>query len=84
MNVNFELIEDGKGMTICIYDADYSHKAGKYGFCKLGQFVSSYYTETFLSIDKGAGLNLHGGVSKWKLSPEQVQQGKALILEASN
>jgi len=36
------------------------------------QFVSSYYVDTFMEIERG--LDLHGGYPEWLLTDETVQE----------
>lgn len=47
----------------------------------LGQFVSRYYCETFLSASTRHGLLLDTGSSNWFLSPEQVTLAKEFVVQ---
>ena len=38
----------------------------------LGQFVSRYYIQTLLDRDKNYGLDLYGGVPKWSVSHQMM------------
>lgn len=69
--------------TIAFYDRRYAEKFAAYNGGNLwGQFVSSYYVST-LRGDSPAGpargdvpafgLNLHGGIESWSLSPEAMK-----------
>jgi hypothetical protein len=66
---------NGCDKVVHIYD-DRFHKGD---WKELGQFVSSYYTSTFLDI-KG-GLNMYGGVEDWVLSEENVKEIQWFILK---
>ena len=71
MKYNYKIDDGRDGPIVKIYDADYTAHASEYGFCELGQFVSSYYVKTFMKI-KG-GLDLNSGVPKWTLNERQVK-----------
>ena len=61
----------GLGSMVEFYDATYVNKNG---FGPRGQFVSRYYLQTLREGRSHLyGLNLHGGVSEWSLSAENVQ-----------
>lgn len=57
--------------TIEFYDSDYPHTAH-------GQFTGGgYYLETLLKEEdelRQQGLDLHGGVPKWKLGPRAMNE----------
>lgn len=60
------------------YDADYADHPGfinNNGGYRWGQFVSRYYLSTFLE-EITSGLDLDGGIPKWKLSAESVEMVK--------
>jgi hypothetical protein len=69
---------EGDKQVISLYDQTETK------FQPHGQMMSSYYIETFLSIEEGGGLNLHGGVPGWVLSAEDVSFIKGQLLEEQN
>ena len=60
---------EGDKQVIEFYDQTYMTETS---FQPHGQMMASYYLSTFLEIEDGQGLNLHGGVPGWKLSAEDV------------
>ena len=66
------------GWTVVeFYDQTYMTETS---FQPHGQMMASYYLSTFLEIEEGSGLNLHGGVPGWELSPEDVAFVKENLL----
>ena len=64
------LTHDGPEAMIEFYDA--TQDLAKFG--PRGQFVSRYYASTFAdAVADGRGLNLHGGVPAWCLTPSDVR-----------
>lgn len=59
----------GDKESIEFYDQTYMTETS---FQPHGQMMASYYLSTFLEIEEGSGLNLHGGVPGWELSAEDV------------
>ena len=43
---------------------------------ELGQIVSMYYVSTIMEVKEGYILILDGGVSNWRISPENVKEIK--------
>lgn len=69
---------NGCDMAVAFYDDRY-HDASQWK--ELGQFVSSYYMNTFLDIEPGRGLCLDGGnADVWFLTGKNVQEVKDWIL----
>jgi hypothetical protein len=66
----------GCDKAVLIYD-DRFHNSPEWK--EFGQFVSSYYTKTFLEIQ--SGLNMQGGVPNWTLDAENVQKVQEFIRE---
>ena len=62
------VLEEGREL-IKFYDQTHRTETK---FQPYGQMMSSYYLSTFLEIEEGSGLNLHGGVPGWELSAEDV------------
>jgi hypothetical protein len=63
---------EGAHPIITIYDAAHEFDVDQETGAALGQFVSSYRAETFLAIERGRNLDMHGGVPKWKLDSTAV------------
>lgn len=53
--------------------------AGEKSFGTLGQFVSSYYIDTFLAIPDGTPLSLHGGEPAWTVPGKDLTEFKRII-----
>lgn len=54
---------------VAVFDPSYPGDA-RFGRAALGQFVSSYYADTFAGIP--GGLNLHGAEPIWQMTTAQV------------
>lgn len=76
------LINYSGQVMVEFYDADYAGDPRFTDFGGEGQFVSRYYLET-LDSDRShleaAGLDLDGGVPKWKLTGQQMREAFAQI-----
>ena len=68
-------IHDKEGALLEFYDYDFDFDYD--GNKKLGQFISRYYISTLRSSYTPAttiGLNLHGGVPKWTINAQGMNQ----------
>lgn len=71
---------EGEHPVITLYDAAHDFDFDKKTGAVLGQFVTSYRTETFLDIDRG--LDMHGGAPKWKLDRAAVVMLQRFIIRS--
>lgn len=85
--LSFCLRHTGKPV-VEFYDVEHDHTrysladhddAVRAGAPMLGQFVSRYYIETLLEGEQDRGLCLHGGVPKWNISAECMNEIRAWL-----
>lgn len=73
------LVNEYDDVLVEFYDADY---AGDERFGELGQFVSRYMLSTLRAgrnSHEQYGVDLEGGVPKWKLTAEQMREVHAQL-----
>jgi len=72
------LVHDGHEPLVEFWDATHAGKKEMFD-PEHGQFVSRYYVSTIAELDKGRGLDLHGGEPSWLMPGEGMNQVRQWI-----